>query len=107
MGERKDALLDRSSGVRRRRRRILDGTLDPFELERIEEEARDFPEEALADVKAASLKEWVTMPGPMGAIKRAFKEFLTTFLDEEGQSVYGRKIKRLGEGRHSYFPLPP
>lgn len=53
--------------------------------------------EALQDIKAGSISEWVTMAGPRKAIAREFSQFLKTFVDERGASVYGARIKRLGE----------
>ena len=83
----------------RRRRRIPDAALDPFQRARMleEEEAREFPADALADIKASSLVEWLSMPGPRAAVQREFKHFLQTFTDENGISIYGAQIKRLGE----------
>lgn len=38
------------------------------------------------------------MPAVQRAIQRHFKHFLMTWVDENGQSVYGQRIKQLGEG---------
>jgi DNA replication licensing factor MCM2 len=84
---------------RRRRRRQMETALDPFlnfGTEQ-EEEAREFPTEALADIKASSIAEWISMPGPSLAVQREVKQFLQTFVDAQGQSVYGARIKQLGE----------
>ncbi|KAL2118597.1 hypothetical protein VTJ04DRAFT_8257 [Mycothermus thermophilus] len=53
--------------------------------------------EALHDVKASSLTEWVAQPAVQRTIKREFKAFLTEYTDENGSSVYGNKIRTLGE----------
>jgi len=53
--------------------------------------------EALADVKAASLTDWVVQPAVRRTIAREFKSFLTEFIDSQGVSVYGVRIRTLGE----------
>ncbi|KAK7964278.1 minichromosome maintenance protein 2 [Apiospora saccharicola] len=53
--------------------------------------------EALQDIKAASLTEWVSQPAVQRTIKREFKAFLTEYTDENGSSVYGNRIRTLGE----------
>lgn len=53
--------------------------------------------EALADVKAASLTDWVSQPAVHKTIAREFKAFLTEYTDASGTSVYGVRIRTLGE----------
>lgn len=53
--------------------------------------------EALADVKADSVAEWVTQPIVHKSIAREFKNFLLEYTDEYGRSVYGTRIRTLGE----------
>ena len=53
--------------------------------------------EALADVKAASLTDWVANPAVHRTISREFKSFLTEYTDANGTSVYGVRIRTLGE----------
>jgi DNA replication licensing factor MCM2 len=53
--------------------------------------------EELADPKAANLTEWILQPQVMRTISREFKSFLTQYTDENGQSVYGNRVKTLGE----------
>lgn len=53
--------------------------------------------EALADIKAASLTDWVIQPAVHRTIAREFKSFLTEFVDSQGISVYGVRIRTLGE----------
>jgi DNA replication licensing factor MCM2 len=48
-------------------------------------------------MKARTIAEWVSMPGPRSAVAREFRTFLQTYVDEHGNSVYGARIKRLGE----------
>ena len=53
--------------------------------------------EALQDVKANSLTDWVGLPQVQKTIAREFKSFLTEYTDENGTSVYGNRIRNLGE----------
>ncbi|KAF2747020.1 MCM-domain-containing protein [Sporormia fimetaria CBS 119925] len=53
--------------------------------------------EALSDVKAASLPDWIAQPAVRRTIAREFEKFLTEYMDEQGNSVYGNRIKTLGE----------
>ncbi|KAF2487097.1 MCM2/3/5 family-domain-containing protein [Neohortaea acidophila] len=53
--------------------------------------------EGLADVKAASLTDWVANPAVHRTIAREFKAFLTEYTDSTGISVYGVRIRTLGE----------
>lgn len=52
-------------------------------------------------MKAASIAEWVAFDRVSAAVKKHFKSFLMTYVDEKGQSVYGQRIKHLGEGEFS------
>ena len=52
---------------------------------------------ALADVKAASLTDWVALPAVHKTVAREFKAFLTEYTDSTGTSVYGVRIRTLGE----------
>ncbi|KAK9362653.1 MCM2/3/5 family-domain-containing protein [Lipomyces starkeyi] len=52
---------------------------------------------ALADVKAPSIAEWVTQPAVHRSIAREFKNFLFEYIDDNGRSVYGSRIRMLGE----------
>ncbi|KAJ3357541.1 MCM DNA helicase complex subunit [Entophlyctis luteolus] len=47
--------------------------------------------EAIADIRGP-IGDYVAMEGPRQAIKREFANFLTSFLDENGNSVYGDQI---------------
>ncbi len=53
--------------------------------------------ETLQDVKASSLTEWVALPSVHRTIAREFKSFLTEYTDEHGTSVYGTRVRTLGE----------
>ncbi|WBW70796.1 MCM complex subunit Mcm2 [Schizosaccharomyces osmophilus] len=81
-------------GIPRHRHRIYDefapnaGALD---------EAGELPLESIADVKADSIAEWVTLDPVRRTIAREFKNFLLEYTDEKGTSVYGNRIRTLGE----------
>ena len=53
--------------------------------------------ETLQDVKASSLTDWVNQPAVNRTIFREFKSFLTEYTDDHGTSVYGTRIRTLGE----------
>ena len=80
----------------RRRRHAYDEEQDDMDLdENIMEEELSL--ETLQDVKAANITEWVTLPPVMRTIAREFKSFLTEYIDAQGTSVYGTRIRTLGE----------
>ncbi|KAH7633900.1 hypothetical protein SMAC4_05562 [Sordaria macrospora] len=93
-GEDDDGDIDLTNLERRRRIRYnedpdvdMDGDIMDSEL----------PLEALMDVKASSLSEWISVPAVQKTIRREFKAFLTEYTDESGSSVYGNRIRTLGE----------
>jgi len=75
-----------------RRRRIIEQARDDEQLE-------DMPEaiENLEDLKGHTVSEWVSMIGPRLEIKNRFKQFLRTFVDERGHSVYREKMRQMCE----------
>lgn len=80
----------------RRRRHRFDEEQDDIDMhEDIMNEELSL--EALADVKAASLTDWVANPAVHKTIAREFKAFLTEYTDSTGTSVYGVRIRTLGE----------
>lgn len=79
----------------RRRRHHYDEEQDEDMMDDIMEEELSL--ETLQDVKASSLVEWVAQPAVQRTIKREFKAFLTEYTDENGASVYGNRIRTLGE----------
>jgi len=91
MGEEPEDFL-----TRRRRRRQYDEIPEGVEGDEGEEED-ELPLEQLSDIKSNSLKEWIDVPAVSRTIMRAFKDFLMTYVDENGTSVYGQRIKTLGE----------
>ncbi|KAF2147424.1 uncharacterized protein K452DRAFT_261914 [Aplosporella prunicola CBS 121167] len=80
----------------RRRRHRYDEEQDDVDMDgNIMEEELSL--EALQDVKAASLTDWVAQPHVRKTIAREFKSFLTEYVDEPGTSVYGTRVRTLGE----------
>lgn len=53
--------------------------------------------ESLTDIKAGSITEWVLQPQVSRSIARELKSFLLEYTDEHGRSVYGARIRTLGE----------
>ncbi|KAF2200790.1 MCM-domain-containing protein [Delitschia confertaspora ATCC 74209] len=93
--EEEDALADLSKQPRRRRRRYDEDQDDMDMEEDIMNEELSL--EALNDIKAASLTDWVALPSVHRTIAREFKSFLTEYTDDNGTSVYGTRIRTLGE----------
>ncbi|KJX94290.1 putative dna replication licensing factor mcm2 protein [Zymoseptoria brevis] len=80
----------------RRRRHRFDEDQDDIDMhEDIMNE--EISVEALGDVKAANLTDWVSQPAVHRSIAREFKSFLTEYTDSTGTSVYGVRIRTLGE----------
>lgn len=92
--EDEDGQIDLTKQPRRRRHRY-DEEQGDIDMEDIMDEELSL--EALQDVKAASLTDWVALPAVHRTIAREFKAFLTEYVDENGTSVYGNRIKTLGE----------
>ncbi|SPN99524.1 probable DNA replication licensing factor (nimQ) [Cephalotrichum gorgonifer] len=93
-GEDDDGDIDLSAQPRRRRRAYDEDPDEDMDVDIMEEE---LSLEALQDAKASSLTEWVAQPAVQRTIRREFKNFLTTFIDDNGSSVYGKRIQTLGE----------
>lgn len=89
-----DGEIDLTFQPRRRRHHYDEDQEDDIMDDIMEEE---LSLETLQDVKAASLTEWVAQPAVQRTIKREFKAFLTEYTDENGSSVYGNRIRTLGE----------
>ncbi|SCU83550.1 LAME_0C05578g1_1 [Lachancea meyersii CBS 8951] len=82
---------------RRRRRRQYeddDDLLSDIDIDPLTEE---LTLESLSDVKASSYTEWITQPNVARTIARELKSFLLEYTDEWGRSVYGARIRTLGE----------
>ena len=90
-----DGVLDLARQPRRRRHRYDEDQDDMDMADDIM--AEELSLEALQDVKAASLTDWVAQPAVYKTIAREFKSFLTEYTDEHGHSVYGVRVRTLGE----------
>ncbi|KAH8893236.1 MCM-domain-containing protein [Thozetella sp. PMI_491] len=93
-GEDEDGDIDLTAQPRRRRHRYDEDPDEDMDADIMDEE---LSLEALGDIKAANLSDWLSLPNVQKGVKREFKEFLTQFIDENGISVYGQRIRTLGE----------
>ncbi|KAI7163921.1 hypothetical protein D0865_12083 [Hortaea werneckii] len=93
--EGEEDVMDLTRQPRRRRHRFDEDVEDEVMAEDIMNEELSL--ESLADVKAASLTDWVAQPAVHRTIAREFKSFLTEYTDATGTSVYGLRIRTLGE----------
>ncbi|ONH65793.1 DNA replication licensing factor MCM2 [Cyberlindnera fabianii] len=80
--------------IRRRRLYDEDQDMDEADIDPLNEE---LTLESLADIKAASLQEWIVQPNVSTTIAHQFRSFLVEFTDDQGRSVYGARIRVLGE----------
>jgi len=55
--------------------------------------------EQLSDIKAKSIAEWIANDRVRHAIVKHFRQFLMTYVDDNGGSVYGQRIRNLGESK--------
>ncbi|XP_032230725.2 DNA replication licensing factor mcm2 [Nematostella vectensis] len=78
----------------RHRRRIAERAA---EGEYLDEDEMIESIENLEDMKGHSVREWVSMQAPRLEIKNRFKQFLRTFVDDQGHSVYREKIRQMCE----------
>ncbi|KAI3618728.1 dna replication licensing factor cdc19 (cell division control protein 19) [Moniliophthora roreri] len=80
--------------MKRRTRRHYDERRDIDDMEGVEDE---LPLEQLSDIKAPSIVEWIANHRVRRSIIKHFRHFLMTYVDEQGSSVYGQRIRVLGE----------
>ena len=90
-----DADMDLTRQPRRRRHHYDEDQEDDDIGDDIMEEELSL--ETLQDVKASSLNDWIAQPAVTRTIFREFKSFLTEYTDEHGTSVYGTRVRTLGE----------
>lgn len=83
--------------IQRRRRRNYEDEDEGMEDIEIDPFSEELSLESLSDVKAPSIAEWIVQPAVSRSIAREIKSFLLEYTDERGRSVYGAKIKTLGE----------
>ncbi|KAK5704344.1 MCM DNA helicase complex subunit [Elasticomyces elasticus] len=88
-------VMDLTRQPRRRRHRYDEDQDDEIMHDDIMNEELSL--EALSDVKAASLTDWVAQPAVHKTIAREFKAFLTEYTSPTGESIYGVRIRTLGE----------
>jgi DNA replication licensing factor MCM2 len=62
---------------------------------------KEVPLEQLSDIKAKSIVEWIAIDRVRRSIVKHFRQFLMTYVDDHGASVYGQRIRNLGES--AYF----
>ena len=93
--EDEDAEMDLTRQPRRRRHHYDEDQEDEDMGEDIMDEELSL--ETLQDVKASSLTDWVALPAVYRSIFREFKSFLTEYTDDNGTSVYGTRVRTLGE----------
>ncbi|KAJ7924903.1 MCM-domain-containing protein [Mycena leptocephala] len=82
------------SRMKRRTRRPYDERRDIDDMDGVEGE---IPLEQLSDIKAKSIVEWIATDLVRRSIVKHFRLFLTTYTDDRGDSVYGQRIRSLGE----------
>ncbi|KXN85371.1 DNA replication licensing factor mcm2, partial [Leucoagaricus sp. SymC.cos] len=106
--EDEDAELAR---MRRRTRRQYDERRDLDDMDGVEDVSlqqgygtlmliiffQELPLEQLSDIKAKSIVEWIAVDRVRRSIVRHFRQFLMTYIDDNGSSVYGQRIRNLGE----------
>ncbi|OJJ44375.1 hypothetical protein ASPZODRAFT_781487 [Penicilliopsis zonata CBS 506.65] len=89
-----DSNMDLTRQPRRRRHHYDE---DREDIEMGDDALEELTLEELSDIKADNITDWVTQPQVLRSIYREFKAFLTEFTDPAGASVYGNRIKTLGE----------
>ncbi|KAG1737662.1 MCM-domain-containing protein [Suillus lakei] len=80
--------------MKRRTRRQYDERRDIDDVDGMDDE---IPLEQLSDIKAKSIVEWIANDRVRRSIVKHFRQFLMTYVDENGASVYGQRIRNLGE----------
>jgi DNA replication licensing factor MCM2 len=64
---------------------------------------KEVPLEQLSDIKAKSIVEWIANDRVRRSIVKHFRQFLMTYVDDHGASVYGQRIRNLGESESFLF----
>lgn len=90
-----DDIMDLANQPRRRRHHYDEEEDDVLMADGIMNE--ELTLDALRDVKATNITDWVAQPAVVRTIAREFKSFLTEYTDAHGMSVYGTRIRTLGE----------
>ncbi|KAI7904580.1 MCM2/3/5 family-domain-containing protein [Cokeromyces recurvatus] len=79
-----------------------------YEAQDVDQDEDGVPEMSLNDlrnVKDSSIAVWITREAVRRGIKREFKDFLQTYVDEHGTSVYGERIRDMGERNKESFEV--
>lgn len=92
------------AGVKVRTRKQYDEPQDVDDAAGAEDD-EEMPHEQLSDIKANTIAEWIAQPRVRKTIESQFRHFLVTYVDESGTSVYGQRIKTLGESKP--YPFCP
>ncbi|KAJ1977516.1 MCM DNA helicase complex subunit [Dimargaris xerosporica] len=94
-----DAGIFQASSSQHRRRHRHRHAMEAHDMTMLmpEEEEREITLDDLKDMKGRSIVEFIAMPGPRATIQREFRHFLLSYVDERGASVYGERIRYLGE----------
>ncbi|KAF8532503.1 MCM2/3/5 family-domain-containing protein [Gautieria morchelliformis] len=82
------------AGMKKRTRKQYDERRDIDDAEGADD---DVPLEHLGDIKADSISAWIATDSVQRTIEKHFLNFLMTYVDEHGTSVYGQRIRNLGE----------
>ncbi|KAG8956211.1 MCM DNA helicase complex subunit [Tulasnella sp. 424] len=86
---------DLRASFQRRTRRDYDERRDIDDAAGIDDD--ELPAEDIAEVKAASIAEWIAIDSVRKTIAKLFRDFLMTYTDKEHSSVYGTRIDSLGQ----------
>ncbi|KAI7872822.1 MCM2/3/5 family-domain-containing protein [Spinellus fusiger] len=92
---------DMTAPNRRRHRRMYDVQEEDFE----NATTTEMTLEDLRSIKNVTVSEWINQEAPRRTIKREFKDFLQTYVDENGISVYGERIRDMGERNRESFEV--
>ncbi|KAL0135142.1 minichromosome maintenance protein 2 [Mucor lusitanicus] len=79
-----------------------------YEAQELDQDEDGVPEMSLSDLrnmKDSSIAVWITREAVRRGIKREFKDFLQTYVDEHGTSVYGERIRDMGERNKESFEV--
>ncbi|KAL7308157.1 MCM DNA helicase complex subunit [Mucor circinelloides] len=79
-----------------------------YEAQELDQDEDGVPEMSLSDlrnIKDSSIAVWITREAVRRGIKREFRDFLQTYVDEHGTSVYGERIRDMGERNKESFEV--
>ncbi|KAG2203253.1 hypothetical protein INT46_009167, partial [Mucor plumbeus] len=79
-----------------------------YEAQDVDQDEDGVPEMSLSDLrnmKDSSIAVWITREAVSRGIKREFRDFLQTYVDEHGTSVYGERIRDMGERNKESFEV--